>query len=203
MRPRHSLGQFAIGLLLVGLVTACIPASGFPSGAPSAASPAESAAASEASDITAALGDCQPLDLALPSGEPLDLTGSWEGNDVGPYQLRQFGDCLWMVGQNATFTLVYVGQLHSDFTIHGRWATVAASDHLIGGVRNDAELYIGSGSLTLGIVIGGAGANEDVWLEQIEETDNADFGPGYSLDVTTWTRVDSDPDHPIPAATPT
>ena len=134
---------------MAGLVAACAPASGGASGDPSAGSPAGSAGATDATDVPAALGDCQPQDLQLPSGEPLDLTGSWEGNDLGPYQLRQFGDCLWMVGQNATFTLVYVGHINSDFTIDGRWATVAASDHVIGGVRNDAELYIGAGSLTL------------------------------------------------------
>ena len=51
-------------------------------------------------------------------------------------------------------------------------------------------------------MIGDEGTNEDVGLEQMEEADSADFGPGYSLDVTTWTRVDFDPDHPIPAASP-
>ena len=199
MRPRRSLGRAGIALLLMGLVTACVPASS----APSAGSPAGSGSDAGATDgAVAELGDCQPLDLVLPSGEPLDLTGSWEGNDLGPYQLHHFGDCLWLVGQNATFTLVFVGRINSDFTIDGRWATVAASDHVIGGVRNEAELYTGTGSMTLSIVIGDGGTNGDVGLEQMEETDNPDFGPGYSLDVTIWTRVDLEPDHPIPAASP-
>ena len=121
---------------------------------------------------------------------------------MGRTSCGSLATALGMVGQNATFTLMYVGQIHSDFTIDGRWATVAASDHVIGGVRNPAELYMGTGSMTMGIAIGEGGTNADIALEQIEETDNLDFGPGYSLDVTNWTRVDADPDHPIPAASP-
>jgi hypothetical protein len=145
-----------------------------------------------------ALAGCQPLDLVLPSGELLDLTGSWQGNDLGPYQFRQFGDCLWWVGQNATVSVLFFGQVDPDFTVSGDWATVAASDHVVGGVRNAADLYIGAGTLSLVIEIGAGGTNADVTLAKVSETDHADFAAGYAFDVTVWVRVDDRPDHPIP-----
>ncbi|MGH2488352.1 MAG: hypothetical protein ACRDFR_01865 [Candidatus Limnocylindria bacterium] len=179
----------------VGIVVACVacsPASG--SAAPSVTPPGPSAAPS-----ATALAECQPLALVLPSGELLDLTGSWQGNDLGPYQLRQFGDCLWWVGQNATFSILFFGRLDADFTITGSWATVAASDHVIGGVRNPADLYIGTGTLSLEIEVGAEGTNADATLRKVAETDSPDFAPGYSLDVTAWVRMDDTPDHPVPS----
>jgi hypothetical protein len=186
--------RFLVGLTLVGIVAACAacsPASG--PAAPSATAPKPSAAATNA-----ASAECQPLELLLPSGEELDLSGSWQGDDLGPYQLRQFGDCLWWVGQNATFSIVFFGHLDSDFTITGSWATVAASDHVIGGVRNPADLYIGTGTLSLEIDVGDGGTNADATLTKVAEEDSPEFAPGYSLDVTTWVRVDDTPNHPIP-----
>jgi hypothetical protein len=180
---------------LVGIVAACAAcssASGSP--APSATAPEPSGPPSDA-----ALAECQPLELILPSGEELDLSGSWQGDDLGPYQLRQFGDCLWF-GQNTTFSIVFFGHLDSDFTVIGNWATVAASDHVIGGIRNPADPYIGTGRLSLEIEVGAGGTNADAMLRKGDETDSADFAPGYGLDVTRWTRVDDTPDHPIPGA---
>jgi hypothetical protein len=183
--------RFAVVLTLVGILTACSPASG-PADA-SASVPEPSAAPTGAT-----IAGCQPLDLVLPSGEALDLTGSWQGNDLGPYQFRQFGDCLWWVGQNVTFSILFFGHLDPDFTISGSWATVAASDHVIGGIRNPADLYIGTGTLSLEIDVGDGGTNADATLTKVAETESPDFAPGYSLDVTTWVRVDDQPNHPIP-----
>lgn len=179
----------------MGIVAACAACS-LASGpaAPSATVAAPSEAPSQAASAA-----CQPLELVLPSGEPLDLSGSWQGDDLGPYQLRQFGDCLWWVGQNATFSILFLGRLDSGFTVTGNWATVAASDHVIGGIRNPADLYIGTGTLSLEIEIGAEGTNADATLRKVDETDSADFAAGYGLDVTTWTRVDDTPDHPIPS----
>ena len=145
------------------------------------------------------LAECEALELVLPSGEPLDLTGSWRGNDLGPYEFRQFGDCLWWVGQNATFTILFFGYLDADFTASGNWATVAASDHVIGGVRNPADLYIGTGTLTLKIEAAAGSTNADVTVTKLSDTESPEFAPGYGIDVTTWVREDDTPDHPIPA----
>ena len=181
--------RFVVGLVLAGIVAACSPSE----------SPASSGTHPEpsAEPTDAGLAECQPLDLVLPAGEPLDLTGSWQGNDLGPYQLRQFGDCLWWVGQNATFTVLFFGHLSSDFTITGHWATVAASDHVVGSVRNPADLYIGTGTLILRIEVGSEGTNADAALVKVDETDAADYAAGY--DVTRWDRVDDTPNHPIPS----
>jgi hypothetical protein len=157
----------------------------------------------EASENPAAdLGECQPLDLALPSGEPLDLTGSWLGDDLGPYELRQFGDCLWWVGQNLTYTYVLTGTLAPDFTITGRWATIAASDRRIGTAVNYGYNWIGTGSIVLRVEFVDQGTNDDVVLTKIDISEDSGFEPGFPIAVTRWTRVDGDPDHPIPAPSP-
>ena len=185
---RNSL---VIGLALVGLGAACTPTSG--SAAPSASVPEPTAAPADT-----ATAECQPLDLVLPSGEPLDLTGSWQGNDLGPYQLRQFGDCLWWVGQNATYTLLFFGRLDADFTVAGNWGAIAASDHVIGGVRNPADRYIGTGTVRLRIEVGAGGTNANVTLTKVSGTDAQGFAAAFPIDVTTWIRVDDTPNHPIP-----
>jgi hypothetical protein len=176
-------------------VVACSTPAGEPSGSaiPSASAQASSAAAASDDEV-----NCQPLDMRLPSGEPLDLTGSWLGNDLGPYQLRQQGDCLWFVGQNNILSVLFFGHLRPDFTVQGRWSTIAASDHFVGGTRNPADLYVGSGTLALEIVVGEGGTNADVSVIRTAINDAPDYGPGYEYGVTSWTRVDDTPDHPIP-----
>jgi hypothetical protein len=177
------------------MVIACSPSGSEPAGS---ATPSAIAQASPGSVASEDEVNCRPIDMSLPSGEPLDLTGSWEGNDLGPYQLRQFGDCLWWVGQNNILSVLFFGHLRTDFTVRGRWATIAASDHYVGGTRNAADLYVGSGVLVLDVVVGEDGTNANVSLTRTAIIDSPEFGPGYGYGVTTWMRVDDTPDHPIP-----
>jgi len=159
-----------------------------------------SASAVETGEPVAAADDaqCEPLDLVLASGEQLDLTGSWVGDDLGPYQLRQWGDCLWWVGQNNTVSALFFGHLRDDFTVRGHWSTISASDHYVGGTRNSADYYVGAGVLVLDILMGDGGTNADVVLTRTAIEDAPNFAPGYEYGTTRWTRVDADPDHPIP-----
>lgn len=177
------------------MAVACSPSAAAPSG-----SATSSASAPETGEPVAAADDaqCEPLDLVLASGEQLDLTGSWVGDDLGPYQLRQWGDCLWFAGQNNTASALFFGHLRDDFTVRGHWSTISASDHYVGGTRNSAEYYVGTGILTLDILVGDGGTNADVSLSRTSIEDSPNYGPGYEYGVTTWTRVDADPDHPIP-----
>ena len=193
-RPLGAATLVVVGLLAV----ACSSLAGEPN---SSASAVGSATASQAPG-TADFVPCQPMDLVLPSGESLDLTGSWQGNDLGPYQLRQWGDCLWFIGQNNTVSVLFFGHLVSDFTASGHWSTIAASDHFVGGVRNRAELYLGSGVLTLHIDVGAGGTNGDVSLTRTAINSDPDYVPGYDYGTTTWARIDDTPDHPVPGASP-
>jgi len=74
------------------ITTAVLLLAACSSGTPEDASPIASA---EASFGSAAL-DCTPLDLRMPNGELIDLTGTWEGGATIHY-VRQIGDCVWWI----------------------------------------------------------------------------------------------------------
>lgn len=95
--------------------------------------------------------ECSPIDIRGPSGEPVDLTGVWRSNDLGVYDLRQVGSCVYWLGMSqyrgedpgSSWTNVFAGVLHSDLTISGRWADVPFSPETIG--------FLGHGMMTLRI----------------------------------------------------
>lgn len=83
--------------------------------------------------------DCPDIDLRSPSGDRINLTGTWvterEGTRAGIYFLHQVGDCLWFAGglpwrgepDSETLglqTVVFQGRVGSDFVIAGRWIDV-------------------------------------------------------------------------------
>jgi hypothetical protein len=74
---------------------------------------------------------CVPIDLLLPSGERLDLTGTWVGGST-IHHVRQVGDCVWWVGisdlpgeaPGESWLNSFQGHLKPDFTLSGVWADV-------------------------------------------------------------------------------
>lgn len=176
------------GLAFATLLAACSSATATPS--PSAAGPTnEQAAVTE---------QCNPIDLRLPSGDEVDLTGSWQGDDLAPYEMRQFGDCLWWVGNNPVFTYVGFVHLNSDFTLAGEWATIAASDVTTPSNQSRAREWIGAGTIQIELVLSDEGTNATLELHKVSYTNAPGFAPVYDIHVGSWTRVDDDPDHPIP-----
>jgi hypothetical protein len=94
-----------------------------------AASPASSAPAS------AFAASCPAIDLRLPDGTQLDLTGAWVHTLSRTFHLYQSGSCLWwaggqpdetlnpdLLGPSGANTMVFHGEVRSDFTIVGEWA---------------------------------------------------------------------------------
>lgn len=89
------------------------------------------ASASPTASAEAGYAGCLPIDLRLPSGNPLDLTGTWVGGST-IHHLRQVGDCVWWVGisdlpgeaPGASWMNSFQGHLSSDFTLSGIWADV-------------------------------------------------------------------------------
>jgi hypothetical protein len=76
---------------------------------------------------------CPDLSLRSPSGERLALTGTWFADDFGDYFITQRASCLHWLGMSPAlagaaagewWTNVYVGQIESDFSVHGEWADV-------------------------------------------------------------------------------
>jgi hypothetical protein len=78
---------------------------------------------------------CEPNNLVLSTGEPLDLTGSWDGG-VFLHHVRQIGDCVWWIAYarwpgiepGDLATLTFSGRLAEDFSLTGTWAAVVAPD---------------------------------------------------------------------------
>lgn len=107
-----------IAVLLLAACTNRTPGSG---------SPLESAGASSE---RAAL-DCTPLDLRMPSGELIDLTGTWEGGATVHY-VRQIGDCVWWIALSDWpdqalgdfYSITFSGHLSPDFTLQGNFAAI-------------------------------------------------------------------------------
>lgn len=118
----NSIRYFAACLvltLLIGCTATTSPGSGGPS-----------AAASPNTDQGSA-GTCRPIDLRSPTGERIDLTGTWEGG-IFLHHVRQVGDCVWWIGYarwpgtepGELATLTFFGLLASDFTLSGNWTTI-------------------------------------------------------------------------------
>lgn len=107
-------------LLVLSMLAACAT-----TGEPAGASP------SPISSAEAGFAGCLPIDLLLPSGEHLDLTGTWVGGST-IHHVRQVDDCVWWVGVSdlpgeapgESWMSSFQGHLTSDFTLSGIWADV-------------------------------------------------------------------------------
>ena len=86
---------------------------------------------SPTASVEAGFAGCLSIDLLLPSGEPLDLTGTWGGGST-IHHVRQVGDCVWWVGisdlpgeaPGESWMNSFQGHVKSDFTLSGIWADV-------------------------------------------------------------------------------
>jgi hypothetical protein len=116
---RHLLTGLAIVgvLVLVGCSTASPSPSGSDSPGPSA--------------VAAPAADCRAIDLMSPSGERVDLTGTWQGG-VMVHHVRQTGDCVSWIGYGTwpgtefgeIGTLVFLGRLAPDFSVRGQFTWI-------------------------------------------------------------------------------
>ena len=101
------------------------------------ASPAASIAPSPSTTQTTANG-CESIDVRTPSGERVDLTGTWQVVGVGPlYYVSQIADCVWIAGvfrsEDEPLTLLgldyaFDGHLRPDLTVRGRWGSLDYED---------------------------------------------------------------------------
>ena len=125
--------------------------------------------------------ECPALDLLGPSGATVDLTGKWRSNDLGVYDLHQYGSCFYWLGQSAYpdsqvgefWTTVLVGTIGTDFTITAHWGDVPYLN----------TEFLGNGEMTLRIGFDSAGGQEIPVLRTIAVTGG--FGG------STWVPEDS------------
>lgn len=135
MRPSISL-PFMVAVLAAVMTGCSASDSPTPSATPSASA--------------AALEICPEIDLRMPNGEPLALTGRWLANHGGgSYYLSQDQSCLFWMGQSsasgdvpagAYWTNVFSGRIVSRFVIAGPWSDVPA---VAGAAANHGQLTLG------------------------------------------------------------
>ena len=156
-----------VAALLVALVAACSASAGTTTGEPSAASSA------------AGLADpaCKPIDLRTPSGQRIDLTGTWEGYEALHF-VRQYGDCVWWEEFTAVpddeplgyiYRSLFFGRLRTDFTLVGQWA-----DIYTGILPNGAPVIPSNGEATWEIIIQSEGTTEVITLRGLWRFPDAD-----------------------------
>ena len=131
MRSHRFAGLALITAISAVILTACGSASGPTATGGPTAKPVVSGTATPAAPV--AMYTCGTRALAWDGASPIDLTGTWSGDDQGVYYLRQLGDevrWLGMSGLGAPFALrgsdwtnVYVGTLKGG-TITGTYADV-------------------------------------------------------------------------------
>ncbi len=74
---------------------------------------------------------CEPIRLTSPQGEPVDLTGTWDGG-VFLHHVRQVGDCVSWIGYarwpgtepGDLATITFFGRIAADFSVAGTWTTI-------------------------------------------------------------------------------
>lgn len=139
---------------------------------------------------------CPDIDLRSPSGEPLDLSGTWHGDDNAYWLFFQVGECVW-----ATATDVYFGDSYTVQTLRGRLLT----DLTVPVEFAYAGLFTGYGHATLQIAFGGSGG-ETLYLRKVggcTASEVSQCPPGeLSLQTTTWTRVSTRVIVPAPTPGP-
>lgn len=150
---------------LMGALASCAP-TGQESTAPS--SPEQSAL--EAAD------QCSTFELRSPSGNVVDLTGSWISEHQLVYYAFQAGDCVWMGGGFETsttpdiwrfggmgpWTTSFRGHVNAQFRVVGDWADVRTAG-LVGFNR-------GWGTATYQIGFTGSGTDEGMVLHAVDFT---------------------------------
>jgi len=125
----------------VGLVVMCMLAL-VACSSPAVATP--SATHSPVPSPEAAALDCSGGDMRTPSGDLLDLSGTWEGGSTTFY-LRQMNRCVWWMGLSAfpnqragdCFTNTYDGRLGDDFFLRGEWASIVIGGGECSGTTQD------------------------------------------------------------------
>lgn len=132
------------------------------------ASPSPSLEAIPGPSAQPAAQECHEIELLTESGSPLDLTGTWQGNDAGVYDLHQDRSCLYWLGMSnyrgsepgEHWTNVFYGTIQSDFTIAGHWGDVPYGPG--SGMNN--------GEMTLGIDFDASSGEEFPVLRRLEVT---------------------------------
>ena len=93
---------------------------------------------------------CPPVQVSGPDGQPLDLSGTWSGNDTGLYYIKQVDSCIWWSGvSNFTeqgqypgqeWIMTFRGTMNSDGVINGDFVDVKSTNPGTGTMTIEARI---------------------------------------------------------------
>lgn len=120
---------------------------------------------------------CPPVQLLAPDGTPVDLSGTWSGNDGGLYYLKQIGSCVWWSGVSdfdgqypgESWIMTFKGQVVPEGVISGDFVDVKSTNP-------------GSGTLTIEIRAEERDGQQVINLYRTALT-------GSPIGVTFWERT--------------
>jgi hypothetical protein len=176
------LAVFGLAIVLIG----CLPST---SASPSSASGSlpPSAKGAPTSSI------CRDIEISLPNGDRLAVTGTWLGNDASYWIFTQIGDCVWgtasdmygfLDGSHVYWQIYLRGTMLPDFTIPIEYAYSPFSDFSGGGVAHYGQAVL---SIEFGTADGPMTLRKTAGTT-CEEDDPCPPGVG-TLQTTAWTLV--------------
>lgn len=123
LRPTVTGSVLALAALVVLTLAGCTAESPHSTGSPLPTSGTGAAAA------------CELIQLISPQGDPVDLTGTWDGG-VFLHHVRQVGDCVSWIGYarwpgtepGELATITFFGRAAADFSVAGTWTTIVRPD---------------------------------------------------------------------------
>jgi hypothetical protein len=176
------LPVFGVAIVLIG----CLPTT---SASPSIASGGLAPSAA----VAPGLSVCRDIEISLPNGDPLTVTGTWLGDDASYWTFTQIGDCVWATATDLygfadrhTYWQIYLrGTLHPDFTIEVEYAYSPITG------ETDGLSHFGHAVLSIGF----GDENGELTLRKTAGCtagEGAPCPPGTgTLQTTRWTLITS------------
>ena len=132
---------------------------------------------------------CPPVQRSGPDGLPVDLSGTWSGNDGGLYYIKQIGTCVWWSGVSnfegqypgQEWIMTFRGTMNEDGVIAGDFVDVKSTNP-------------GSGTITLEARIDQVNGAGVIQLYRTAST-------GHQIGVTFWQPVAEPAPTEVPAVT--
>ena len=132
---------------------------------------------------------CPPVQRSGPDGQPVDISGTWSGNDGGVYYIKQIGTCVWWSGLSnfdgqypgQEWVMTYRGTMNEDGVISGDFVDVKSTNP-------------GSGTITIEARIDQVNGQGVIQLYRTAST-------GHAIGVTFWQPMADPTPSQVPAVT--
>ena len=138
-------------------------------------------------------GSCPAVAVSGPDGQPLDLSGTWSGNDGGLYYIKQIDSCVWWSGLS---NFVDQGQYPGQEWIMTFRGTINSEGVISGDFVDVKSTNPGSGTMTI-----------EPRIDQVEGVGSVvnlyrTAATGHEIGVTFWRRTTEPAASPTPGESP-